>query len=108
MMIPAKNRRRVLFLLPSLSGGGAERVITVLLRKLDRARLDLHLGLVSADGAYRHLIPAGIPVYDLRTKHVRFSLLRLLRQLPRAAPRQLGQQRKMLSYTSPTLRCTAV
>ena len=42
------TRRRVLFLMPSLVGGGAERVIVTLLRHLDRSRFELHLALVEA------------------------------------------------------------
>ena len=45
-------RRRVLFLMPTLGGGGAERVIVTLLRHLDRSRFEPHLALVEAVGPY--------------------------------------------------------
>ena len=45
-------RRRVLFLMPNLGGGGAERVIVTLLRHLDRSRFEPHLALVEAAGPF--------------------------------------------------------
>lgn len=77
----SKRRCRILFLLPSLAGGGAERVVTVLLRNLDRSRFDIHLGLAAGGGAYRNLVPADVPVYDLGATHVRFALPKLARLL---------------------------
>ena len=44
----ADERKKVLFLLPSLTGGGAERVFTTLLRHLDRTRFEPHLALLQA------------------------------------------------------------
>jgi hypothetical protein len=40
------GRVKILFLLSSLRGGGAERVIVTLLQQLDRARFESQLGLV--------------------------------------------------------------
>jgi len=38
--------KRVLFLMPNLAGGGAERVVVTLLRHLGRSRFEPHLALV--------------------------------------------------------------
>lgn len=80
------KRRRVLFLLPSLSGGGAERIVTTLLNNLDREQFELHLGLALADDTYRDLLPSDVPVHDLRSSRVRFALPQLLHLIRKIKP----------------------
>ncbi|HEY2734501.1 MAG TPA: glycosyltransferase, partial [Polyangiales bacterium] len=46
------SRVRVLLLLPSLHGGGAERVAMHLMKHVDRARFDLRMGLLQKSGPY--------------------------------------------------------
>src|SRR3954462_14748203 len=48
---PAK-RVRVLLLLPSLHGGGAERVAMLLMKHVDPARFDVRMGLLRKSGPY--------------------------------------------------------
>ena len=84
--IASNKRHRVLFLLPSLAGGGAERIVTVLLNHLDREQFDLHLGLVLADGAYRDLIPSHVSVHDLHASRARFALPRLVHLIRNVNP----------------------
>lgn len=50
------NKTKVLFLLPSLSGGGAERVITDLLPHLDNDFITTKIGLLCHEGAYLDLV----------------------------------------------------
>jgi glycosyltransferase involved in cell wall biosynthesis len=49
---------RILLLLTSLHGGGAERVAVHLLRHLDTARFDVRMGLLRASGPYLDLVDA--------------------------------------------------
>ncbi len=86
MKIASCKRHRVLFLLPSLAGGGAERIVTILLHHLDREQFEPHLGLVSADGAYRDLIPPDVPVHNLHSSRARFALPRLAHLIRRVRP----------------------
>jgi len=81
-----RKRHRVLFLLPSLAGGGAERIVTALLHNLDREQFEPHLGLLSEDGTYRDLIPPDVPVHDLRSPRMRFALPRLVHLIRRVRP----------------------
>ena len=46
-------RRNVLFMIESLSGGGAEKVLSVLLKHLDREKFDVTLCLVNDVGVYK-------------------------------------------------------
>ncbi|MFQ5912340.1 MAG: glycosyltransferase [Nitrospinota bacterium] len=77
---------RTLVIAASLGGGGAERVITTLLRNLDRRRFDLHLALVDASGPYLSRIPPDVTVHDLRARRVRYALLPILRLVRRLQP----------------------
>jgi glycosyltransferase involved in cell wall biosynthesis len=55
MSVPAPEataRIRVLLLLPSLHGGGAERVAMLLMKHVDPARFDLRMGLLRKSGPY--------------------------------------------------------
>ena len=45
-------RTRVLLLLPSLHGGGAERVAMLLMKHVDATRFDLRMGLLRKSGPY--------------------------------------------------------
>ncbi len=75
------TRLRILFLLPSLEMGGAERVICHLLTALPRSRFEIHLAVMNGAGPLRRTIPADVCVHDLKTPRVSramFSVLRLL------------------------------
>jgi glycosyltransferase involved in cell wall biosynthesis len=72
-------RKRVLFLVPTLGGGGAERVIVTLLRHLDRLRFEPHLALVEAVGPYLKEVPADVPIHDLKAKRVRHAFPGMIR-----------------------------
>ena len=80
----ALERRKILLLIPSLAGGGAERVFTMLLNQLDRRRFELHLGILQDDGAYTKDVPADVKIHHLNISRVRYalpSLVRLVRKL---------------------------
>jgi glycosyltransferase involved in cell wall biosynthesis len=77
--VSAGARRRILFLIPSLRLGGAERVVALLLRELPRARFELHVGLVEAAGEFLSEIPRDVAVHDLGAKRVRRALLPIAR-----------------------------
>ncbi|MDJ0707852.1 MAG: glycosyltransferase [Leptolyngbyaceae cyanobacterium MO_188.B28] len=50
------GKLEILFILPDLSGGGAERTVVNLLRYIDRERFTPYLGLLSPQGEYLHLV----------------------------------------------------
>ncbi len=73
------ERRRVLFLVPSLISGGAERVFSTLLRHLDRERFEIHLAVLEAKGAYMRDVPEDVIVHDLKVSRIRYAMLSLIR-----------------------------
>jgi glycosyltransferase involved in cell wall biosynthesis len=56
------RKRKILFLIPSLRGGGAERTLINLLHKVDYNRYDIDLIVVSKLGPYIHEVPEEVEV----------------------------------------------
>lgn len=68
-------RREVLFLIPTLTGGGAELVIITLLQHLDRSNLRLALAVVDTrDAVYLDEVPDDVELIDLGCSRVRYAL----------------------------------
>lgn len=82
----ASNPRRVLFILPSLAGGGAERAVVILLRRLNRVRFEPHLALLDFAGPYSAELPPDLPVHNLRVRRVRYAVPRIIRLVWRLRP----------------------
>ena len=82
----AAPRPRLALFLPSLAGGGAERVTLNLARGVIANGLDVDLVLAAAAGPYLDSIPAGVRVVDLGGRRTLASLLALVRYLRREPP----------------------
>ena len=78
-MSPENNRIRIAFVLPSLAGGGAERVILTLAGALDRARFDPVVVVLTGDGPL--IPPTNTPMIDLGVRRLRWAHWALARQL---------------------------
>ena len=73
------QRKRVLFLIPSLRGGGAERIVVTLLRHLNRSKFKLALAVVDArQAAFLNDIPEDVEFIDLGCRRVRYAVLKIL------------------------------
>lgn len=69
------QRKTILFLIPSLKGGGAERVVSTLLRHFDHARFKLTLAVVDMRGSVFHdELPPEVELLDLGCTRVRYAL----------------------------------
>ena len=77
----------VALFVPSLVGGGAERVIVDLAAALTRAGHRVELVLARAEGAYLTSVPEDVPIVDLRASRVALALPALVRYLRRVRPR---------------------
>lgn len=69
--------RRVVLVLPSFGGGGAERVMLTLARHLDRSAFAPVLLVVDGRGPLSAEVPPDVPVYDLRSGRLRYALFGL-------------------------------
>lgn len=81
-----QERKRVLFLVPSLIGGGAQRVFSILLRHLDRSRFEPHLALLQPTGTYLQDIPDDVIVHNLNISRVRYAAPAIIRAVWKIKP----------------------
>jgi glycosyltransferase involved in cell wall biosynthesis len=97
-------RKRLLFLMPTLSGGGAERVIVTLLQHLDRSRFEPHLALIDAVGPLLKEVPADIPMHDLKAGRVRRAFPGILRLAWKLKPQVIHSAMVELNLATVLLR----
>jgi len=79
-------KKRLLFIIPSLSSGGGERSLVNLLNHLDYSAYEVDLFLLSREGLFERYLPAEVNVLPLPEPYRLFSLP-LLRSLARLAAR---------------------
>src|SRR5574340_170172 len=72
--------KTVMFVLPSLGGGGAERVVLTLLKHLDRTQFSLSLVVINTRRSV-HLgeVPRDVELIDFGSRRVRAALVKLMR-----------------------------
>ena len=87
--VDADPRKKIVFLIGSMEGGGAERVFITLLRHLDRSHFQPYLVLLRAEGEFMCQVPKDVVVHTLHqsrrypTLAGSFPLMRNLVQLLR-------------------------
>ncbi len=84
-----KLANKIALFLPSLRGGGAERVMVNLARGFFDQGIDVDLVLVKAEGPYLSEVPGGVRVVDLHSSRVLTSLPRLTHYLRRERPQSM-------------------
>lgn len=80
------DKKRILFVLPSLAGGGAERVFITLLKHFDRSRFSLKLALVHHHGPLLSQTPPDVEVIDLKARRVRYAIGPIIRTVRALQP----------------------
>ena len=77
---------RIVFVIPSFSGGGAERVMLTLIKHIDRKHVEPILIVMNDQGPLRSLIPSDITVYDLKTVRLRNGIYKLINKIRNLEP----------------------
>ena len=85
-MATAERGDSLLIFLPSLSGGGAERVMVDLANGFARQGFPVELVLARAEGPYLAEVDDDVPVVDLQSSRVLFALPALVRHLRATRP----------------------
>lgn len=78
--------KRIAVCLPSMGGGGAERVALEIIDELLAAGHGVDLVLVQATGELMPLVPSTVQIVDLKARRMRDALLPLARYLRREQP----------------------
>ena len=81
-----RSSRSVAMFLPSLDGGGAERVFVELANEFAALGLRVDLLLAAVQGPYLEEVDSRVTIIDLRAGRVMRSLLPLVRYLREASP----------------------
>lgn len=81
------SQRRIAVFIPSLRGGGAERVMVSLADYFARKGRSVDLVLAQAQGPYCDSVPSNVRVVDLKARRVAFALPALCAYMRRERPR---------------------
>ncbi|WP_304344718.1 glycosyltransferase [Chryseobacterium koreense] len=80
---PQKN---ILFILPDLEAGGAERIVTTIANHLPRERFEPKILLLRKEGAYLEILKDDVEVVDMNVRRIRNSLLPILNEIRKRKP----------------------
>ena len=83
------GRKPIAFFLPSVRGGGAQRVIVNLVQGITERGIPVDLVLAAAEGVFLEQLPAAVRLVDLRARRLIRSLGPLTGYLRRERPRYL-------------------
>ena len=103
-----KKKIKIIFLVPSLAGGGSEKVLLTLVSNFSRELFEIHLAVANMKNAvYESELPGDIEVVDLEAKRVLFALPKIIALLWKGdydiAFSTLGHLNLALSIVKPLL-----
>ncbi len=76
----------ILFILPDLETGGAERIVTTIANHLPRSTFEPKIMLLRKEGGYLEFLKDDVEVIDLKTPRIRHSLLPILKEIRKRKP----------------------
>lgn len=94
------DEHRIALFVPTLRGGGAERVMTNLAIAFCERGISVDLVLLRAEGPYLRELPANIRIVDLKSPRLLTGLAALARYLRRERPRILLSAMKHANVTA--------
>ncbi|MBD2872036.1 glycosyltransferase [Paenibacillus arenilitoris] len=86
-------RKKLLFVMPSLSAGGGERSLINLLSQIDYGQFEVDLFLLSHEGLFMSMVPDAVRILPLPESYTRFS-----QPIWDAVPRLLLRGKPTLAY----------
>lgn len=76
----------VMFILPDLETGGAERIVTTIANHLSRDRFEPKILLLRKKGGYLNFLKDDVEIIDINKERIRHSLKPILKQIYRRKP----------------------
>ena len=80
------KKKSILFILPDLNAGGAERIVTTLANHLPREKYETSILLLRKEGFYLDFLKNDIAIIDVKTPRIRHSLKPILQQIRKRKP----------------------
>ncbi len=77
---------QLIFILPDLEAGGAERIVTTLANNLPREYFQPNIMLMRKEGPYLAFLRDDVEVIDLKVQRIRSSLFPILREIRKRQP----------------------
>lgn len=74
------TKKKLMFVITSMEGGGAEKVVVDIVNLLNPDKYDISLALFEKKGAYLKYLPGFVKIYDLNKKS-RYSFIKLVLHL---------------------------
>lgn len=78
--------KKIYFLLPGLTFGGAERVIFTLCNYIDRSKLQPTLVLFNKEGMPLNLLNSDVEIIDLKINRIRYAIFQVLKLIQKNQP----------------------
>ncbi|WP_332018915.1 glycosyltransferase [Kaistella sp.] len=85
-MTTVHKKKSIIFILPDLETGGAERIVTTIANHLPRNLFLPKIMLLRKEGGYLDLLKDDIEVIDLKTPRIRHSLKPILLEIKKRKP----------------------
>lgn len=79
-------KKSIIFILPDLETGGAERIVTTIANHLPREKYEPEIMLLRKEGGYLDFLKKDIEIIDLKIQRIRNSLFPILREIRKRKP----------------------
>ncbi len=76
----------IIFILPDLETGGAERIVTTIANHLPRERFEPKILLLRKEGGYLEFLKNDVEIIDIKTPRIRHSLKPILKEIRKRKP----------------------
>lgn len=80
------RKKSVLFILPDLETGGAERIVVTIANHLPREKFEPKIMLLRKEGGYMDLLKEDVEIIDLKTPRIRHSIKPILKEIRKRKP----------------------
>lgn len=81
-----KKKISIIFILPDLETGGAERIVTTIANHLSRDKFEPKILLLRKKGGYLDFLKSDVEIIDIDTERIRHSLKPILKEIYRRKP----------------------